>query len=84
MKDLLTCVLALTWAWGLIWYLGRRKHPYERPDNIDREFRDLVARARRNPATLSGPWHETALPNPMGGRDWVIYEFGDPNGQSAH
>ena len=43
MRDLLICVLAMTWAWGLIWYLGRRKHPYERPDHIDRDFREMAA-----------------------------------------
>ncbi len=59
-KDLLTCILAMTWAWGLIWYLGRRKHPYERPDNIDREFQEMVERARKNGHTLSGPWHPTS------------------------
>ena len=59
-KDLLICVLTMTWAFGLIWYLGRRKHPFERPDNIDREFREMVGRARNNGATLSGPWHPTS------------------------
>ena len=60
MRDLLICVLAMTWAWGLIWYLGRRKHPYERPDNIDREFREMVAKrlrpclARLHHATVDG------------------------------
>ncbi len=60
MKDLVTCVLAMTWVWGLIWLLGRRKHPYERPDNIDREFREMVAKrlrpclARLHHATVGG------------------------------
>jgi hypothetical protein len=46
LKDLLICVLAMTWALGLIWYLGRRRHPYERPDNIDREFREMMRTIR--------------------------------------
>ncbi len=61
MKDLLTCVLALTWVLVVIRQMGTHRRPREPVDNIDREFRDLVDRARRNPATLSGPWQAPCI-----------------------
>ncbi len=47
MKDLITVVLATAWVLEVIWLQRIRRHPYERPDHVDRDFRDLVARAHR-------------------------------------
>ncbi len=44
MRDLLTCVLALTWVLVVIRQMGTRRYPRETADHIDRDFRDLVER----------------------------------------
>ncbi len=60
MKDLLICLLAMTWVLGVIRQMGTRRYPRETADHIDRDFREMVAKwlrpcpARLHHATLSG------------------------------
>lgn len=44
MKDLLICVLALTWVLVVIRQMGTRRYPRETADHIDRDFREMVDR----------------------------------------
>lgn len=44
MKDLLTAALATAWVLVIIQVMRTRRHPRERPDHIDRDWRGLVAR----------------------------------------
>lgn len=48
MRDLLTTVLATAWVLEVIWLQRIRRRPYERPDHIDRDFREMVARHERD------------------------------------
>ena len=58
MRDLLICVLALTWVLVVIRQMGTRRYPRETADHIDRDFRDLVEREDRRRAR----WGADAVP----------------------
>ncbi len=93
MKDLLTCVLALTWVLVVIRQMGTRRYPRETTDHIDRDFRDLVDRAQRHGCAFvaSGGINRAARgcrlaarhdgPHDMLG---LIGLMGDTDGQSPH
>ncbi len=44
MRHVLTVILATAWVLEVLWLRGIRRHPHERPDAIDRDFRQMVAR----------------------------------------
>ncbi len=67
MRDLLICVLALTWVLVVIRQMGTRRYPRETADHIDRDFRDLVDRAHYK-ATESGV---------QGSTSWSEWNKGD-------
>lgn len=56
MKDLLTVVLATAWVLEVIWLRRIRRHPYERPDHIDRDFRELMQRANQSVTPKPSFW----------------------------
>ncbi len=55
MKGLVICVLATMWVLEVIYLRPRRRHLHERPDHIDRDFRDLVRRMRAEECPTHGP-----------------------------
>ncbi len=68
MKDLLICVLALTWVLAVIRQMGTRRYPRETANHIDRDFRDLMRRAyNHHDRRAAGPGLEAECP--IHGRD---------------